>query len=77
MTIVEALGLCMSGHTVRPVCWRKTNIGCWLTYIDTRCLFVENGTMQEMPHALRLSTPDEFLGEWEVVELDANRNIMA
>ncbi len=67
MTLIEALNLCMSGHRVRPVCWNNTNPEHWVVYIDTRCLFVECGKWEEMPHALRLSTPDEFLGKWETV----------
>ncbi len=74
MNIIEALNLCKGGgHKVRPVCWRTLNPGCWVEAIHTPAhdpdyIFVEKGAMQEMPHALRLQFPTEFLGEWEVVE---------
>ncbi len=73
MNIIEALGLCKSGHKVRPVCWRTLNAGHWVESIPTPChsepcVFVEAGTLEEMPHALRLSLPPEFLGDWEVVD---------
>ncbi len=73
MNIIKALNLCKSGHKVRPVCWRTLNAGCWVEAIETphskeSHIFVEKGTMQEMPHALRLQFPPEFLGQWETVE---------
>ncbi len=80
MNLIEALGLCQSGHRVRPVCWRTLNPGHWIESWPTPshkdpCIFAEHGTMQEMPHALRLQFPPEFLGEWETVELDDFRRI--
>ncbi len=80
MTIIEALGLCQSGHLVRPVCWRTRNAGHWIEAIPTPargegCFFAEHGTMEEIPHALRLCHPSEFLGDWETVELDDERRI--
>lgn len=66
MNIIEAIGLCESGHKVRPVSWRTINPHHW---VEFRChVFVEFGSREEMPHALRLQHPDEFLGEWETVE---------
>lgn len=67
MNIIQALILCQDdGHRVRPVCWRKINPDHWLIFRGG--LFVEHGEWEEMPHALRLTLPAEFLGEWEIVE---------
>ena len=74
MDIIEALNLCHGGgHRVRPVCWRTLNPGHWVEAMpspshDPPYFFVEKGEMEEMPHALRLQFPTEFLGEWEVYE---------
>lgn len=71
--IVEALLLCQDrGKRVRPVCWRTLNAVCWVEALptphhDEPCIFIEKGLTQEMPHALRLQFPPEFLGKWEVV----------
>lgn len=65
MTIIEAISLCMSGHKVRPLTWRTLNPDHWIEY--RQHIFVECGTMEEIPHALRLMHPDEFLGEWETM----------
>ncbi len=80
MNIIEALGLCQSGHLVRPVCWRTLNTGHWIEAIPTptcgeACFFAEHGTMEEIPHSLRLARAREFFGEWETVELDDQRRI--
>lgn len=72
MNMIEALRLCQGGGwRVRPVCWQRTNPNHWVELRGGRlvpAVFVESGSREEMPHALRLSTPDEFLGEWETVE---------
>lgn len=68
MEMKEALNLCMSGHKVQPTCWHVTNPRHWIIYNDQSQIFLEHGSLEEIPHALRLMTPDEFLGDWEVVE---------
>jgi len=77
MNIIEALRLCRSGHKVRPVCWRGGNPGQWVEVRGPASapFFVEHGTTQEIPHALRLAIPDEFLGEWETLELLPDRRV--
>jgi len=73
MTILEALTACKAGTKVRPVCWANLNPYHWVEARPrTGCpgqytIFVEVGTMEEMPHALRLQHESEFLGEWEVM----------
>jgi hypothetical protein len=68
MNILEALRLCKDGgHRVRPILWRSLNPDHW---IEARkhgavVFFVECGAWEEIPHALRLSRPEEFLDEWE------------
>ena len=73
MTIIEALNLCQhGGHRVRPVCWRTSNPDHWIEGRGGRVLdfiFVECGSMEELPHPLRLQSPAEFLGEWETVQV--------
>lgn len=81
MNIIEALRACQSGAFVRPCCWRAVNPERWVQAITTPsraepCFFAEHGTMEEIPHALRLSLPSEFFGAWEVVTLDADRWIV-
>jgi hypothetical protein len=72
VNLIEALKRCQEGQRVRPVCWRTLNPGHWVEALPTPlsadpCIFVEKGAREEMPHALRLQFPTEFLGEWEVV----------
>jgi hypothetical protein len=74
MNLIEALTLCReTGARVRPVCWRTLNPNHWVERIVTPahsepCIFVEKGEREEIPHALRLQFPSEFLGKWEEVE---------
>lgn len=64
MTITEALTAARDrGMRVRPVIWRQWQSLDWIEY--GRGHFIERGEMQEIPHALRLSREEEFLGEWE------------
>jgi len=66
MNITKALGRSCRGHKVRPTTWRTINPDHWIEF--RHHVFVECGKMEEIPHALRLMHPDEFLGEWETIE---------
>lgn len=67
MNLTDALMLCKTlGKPVRPWCWQWTNPNHWVIYRAGH--FVEHGAMEEIPHALRLSTGEEFFGEWEAVK---------
>lgn len=67
MTLHEALTLCKDqGKRVRPVCWRNEMPNFWVEFRHNR--FVENGRYEEICHRLSMSSVDELLGEWEVVE---------
>jgi hypothetical protein len=67
MNIIHALTLCRDdGRRARPVCWREINPSHWIIFRSG--IFLEHGEREEMPHALRLMRPEEFLGEWEIVE---------
>ena len=70
MNMLEALRRCKgTSRKVRPVCWRTMNPDHWIQYVGGNGgFFAEYGTMEEMPHALRLARRDEFLGDWEFVE---------
>lgn len=70
MNLLEALQLAQRGKRVRPTCWQVTNADHWVEsrpYLNTYPpdLFVECGTMEEIPHRLCLQLGAEFLGEWE------------
>ncbi len=75
MNIIEALTRCKSGSRVRPVVWGEINLHHWVesrrydtTDPGTHTIFCECGSIEEIPHALRLNRDDEFLGPWEVLE---------
>lgn len=69
MTIIEALRKAEDGAKVRPTVWRTINPEHWVYAVrmnpSVPVSFVEGGTFEEMPHALRLCSSQEFLGEWE------------
>ncbi len=71
MNLNEALLLAKADIKVRPKCWARTNPDHWVAAMPytsrfgPRILFVECGSMEEMPHALHLQYEDELLGEWE------------
>ena len=69
MNMLDALRLChRDGKRVRPVKWRTLNPDHWIECrASTRQFFVECGTMEEFPHALRLADVEEFLVPWEEV----------
>lgn len=70
MELKEALGLCESGHAVRPVCWHKVTPLNWIESrrMGTEVVFVECGVYREIGVRLHLQFKDEFMGEWEVVD---------
>lgn len=70
MNIIEALAEAKAGKKVRPVFWINHNRNHWVQAVtfNGQTYFVEHGSREEMPHALRMEMEQEYLGEWEVVE---------
>lgn len=73
MDMLEAIRLCLhGGHRVRPVAWRELSPDRWVERkeVGGRTLVVLSMTRhgRRVTDWLVLSTEDEYLGEWEVID---------